>query len=380
MRTIRGSMRERSAGVWELIVQLPRDPVTGKPKQLSRTVRGTKREAQRRLAALVNEVSTTGVSTTSVTLSALIDQWLEMSAERLSPTTAHEYRRLASVMIEPALGSTLIRKLTAQRLDAFYAALGRERSLSASSVRQVHAVIRGALNQAVKWGWLATNPAKSASPPRLRRHEITPPDMPVVLRLLAAADADDADFGALLRVTAATGARRGEMCALRWTDVDLTARALIIHRSIASVADGVVEKDTKTHAARRIAIDDHTVAVLVAQRGRMEARALLGGVEIAFDGFVFSPVADGSIALHPDLLTGRFRVLCRRLEIEGVRLHDLRHLHATQLLGAGVPVRTVSGRLGHADAATTLNVYAHFLEASDRQAADVIEGLLDPNG
>ena len=170
------------------------------------------------------------------------------------------------------------------------------------------------------------------------------------------------------------------MCALRWTDVDLTARALIIHRSIASVADGVVEKDTKTHAARRIAIDDHTVAVLVAQRGRMEARALLGGVEIAFDGFVFSPVADGSIALHPDLLTGRFRVLCRRLEIEGVRLHDLRHLHATQLLGAGVPVRTVSGRLGHADAATTLNVYAHFLEASDRQAADVIEGLLDPNG
>ena len=87
--------------------------------------------------------------------------------------------------------------------------------------------------------------------------------------------------------------------------------------------------------------------------------------------------ADGSQPLHPDTITKVFGRLCRRAGLDGVRLHDLRHLHATQLLAAGVPVRTVSGRLGHANAATTLNVYAHFLEASDRQAADVIAGLLN---
>ena len=94
------------------------------------------------------------------------------------------------------------------------------------------------------------------------------------------------------------------------------------------------------------------------------------------DAFVFSAAPDGSAPLHPDTVTSGFQRLCRRLGLNGVRLHDLRHLHATQLLAAGVPVRTVSGRLGHANAATTLNVYAHFLDASDRQAAEVIGGLL----
>ena len=94
------------------------------------------------------------------------------------------------------------------------------------------------------------------------------------------------------------------------------------------------------------------------------------------DGYVFTTSADGLVPLHPDTITGAFRRLSDRVGLPGVRLHDLRHLHATQLLAAGVPVRTVSGRLGHANAATTLNVYAHFLQASDRDAADVIAALL----
>jgi integrase len=94
------------------------------------------------------------------------------------------------------------------------------------------------------------------------------------------------------------------------------------------------------------------------------------------DGYVFTTTADGIDPLHPDTITKSFGRVCKSQEVKGVRLHDLRHLHATQLLAAGVPVRTVSGRLGHANAATTLNVYAHFLEASDREAADVIGNLL----
>jgi integrase len=375
---MKGTMRERRPGAWELIVQLPRDAATGRPKQLSRTVRGTKREAQRALAALVTEVTTTPVSTTTVNLAELLDRWLDAAGGGLSPTTAHEYRRLADVIIKPALGRVVIRRLSAQRLDEFYSALGRERGLSASSVRQVHAVIRGALSQSVKWGWLASNPALSASPPRLRRHEITPPDVATALRLLAAADDYDPDFGALLRVLASTGARRGEVCALRWTDVDLDAGTLVIRRSIAKVPQGMVEKDTKTHAARRIAIDEHTAQLLNAHHEKMRARAALCRAALREDGYVFSPDVDGASPLHPNLVSGRFRGVCRHLGVSGVRLHDLRHLHATQLLAAGVPVRTVSGRLGHADAATTLNVYAHFLQASDRQAADVISELLHP--
>jgi integrase len=171
--------------------------------------------------------------------------------------------------------------------------------------------------------------------------------------------------------------RRGEVCGLRWSDLDLSTRTLSIKRSIASVAGGTVVKDTKTHASRRIALDDATVAVLDEQRRRLEERAIACEVELDPDGYVFTEAADGTDPLHPDTITGRFTRVRKQAGLDGVRLHDLRHLHATQLLAAGVPVRTVSGRLGHANAATTLNVYAHSLEASDRQAADVIGGLLD---
>jgi integrase len=217
-----------------------------------------------------------------------------------------------------------------------------------------------------------------ATPPAVRRAEIVPPDIETALRLLAAAEEREPEFAILLRVLAATGARRGEVCALRWRDVDLDKRTLVIRHSIAKSGNGVVQKDTKTHASRRIALDEATVAILRQYRLDLERRAATIAMKIRDDAYVFSLDPDGGVPLHPDLVSGRFRSLCRKLGIVGVRLHDLRHLHATQLLAAGVPVRTVSGRLGHANASTTLNVYAHFLEASDREAADVVSRLFDP--
>jgi integrase len=267
--------------------------------------------------------------------------------------------------------------VTTKRLDDYYALLSKERGLSPATIRHVHAVFRGAFGQAVKWGILPMNPAAATSPPKLRSREINPPAIADVKRMLELADEDGPEYGALLRVLTATGARRGEVCGLRWSDLDLSTRTLSIKRSIASVAGGTVVKDTKTHASRRIALDDATVAVLDEQRRRLEERASACEVELDPDGYVFTEAADGTDPLHPDTITGRFTRVRKQAGLDGVRLHDLRHLHATQLLAAGVPVRTVSGRLGHANAATTLNVYAHFLEASDRQAADVIGGLLD---
>ena len=373
---MKGSLRERRPGNWELIVQLPRDPATGKPKQLSRSHIGTKREAQRALAALVAQVAEGKISSSSTTLNELLAHWLDQVDNRLSPTTAREYRRIVNRRLGPDLGRLRLSKVTTQRIDAYYAALTREHDLSAGTVRHVHAMLRGSLGQAVKWGWIPVNPAVSASPPKLRTKEITPPSLADTLKLLAAADEYDVELAALIRVLAATGARRGEVCGLRWSDLDRGARTLSIKRSIASVPGGTIVKDTKTHAARRISLDDDTIAILELQRDRVKHRAAM--CELAFndDGYVFTATADGSDPLHPDTITKGFGRVQTRAGLHGIRLHDLRHLHATQLLAAGVPVPTVSGRLGHANSATTLNVYAHFLEASDRDAADVIGNLL----
>ena len=370
-------MRERRPGVWELIVQLPRGPTQARARQLSRTVHGTKREAQRALAGLISEVSASKVSSTTTPLRELLARWLDHVDGALSPTTVREYRRLVRTMLEPDLGKLPLRRVTTQRIDAYYAGLAKDRGLSAASIRHVHAVLRGALEQGVRWGWIPVNPAVTASPPRLRRYDVKPPPMHATRVLLETADGHDPDFGAVLRVLVATGARRGEVCGLKWSDVDPAGRTVTLRRSVASVSGGAVVKDTKTHAARRIAVDAATMDALARRRERALELAAVCQLALAPEAFVFSLEPDGSRPLHPDTITGAFRRVRDRAGLEGVRLHDLRHLHATQLLAAGVPVRTVSGRLGHANAATTLNVYAHFLEASDQQAADVIASLLE---
>ncbi len=148
------------------------------------------------------------------------------------------------------------------------------------------------------------------------------------------------ELARFLMLSAATGARRSEIVALRWSDVDMANRTVAICRGVVAGPDGLVEKDTKSHAARRVA---------------------LGG-----NGFVFSNTADGSKPWYPDSVSRSFQPLCKQEGLTGVRLHDLRHFVASQLLSAGVDVRTVAGRLGHRNAATTLNVYAQRLRPLPR--------------
>lgn len=369
-------MRERRPGVWELIVQLPRETPGERARQLSRTVHGTKRDAQRALAQLVSEVSAGKITSTATTLDDLLRRWLDHIDGELSPTTLREYRRLVAKRIGPQLGSLRLSRVTARRLDSYYASLRREEGLAPGSVRKIHAVLRGALGQAVRWGMIPSNPAVNASPPRTARSDVNPPQLDEAVRLLRAADEYSIELGTMLRVLAATGARRGEVCGLRWSDIDWRARTISIERSVASIPGGTMVKGTKTHSARRIAVDAGTLAVLERLQRDREQMARMCERQLDPDGFVFSLDPTGAAPLHPDTVTKTFDRLRRSLGLRTVRLHDLRHLHATQLLAAGVPVRTVSGRLGHANAATTLNVYAHFLEASDRQASDVIAGLL----
>src|SRR5581483_12271600 len=168
------------------------------------------------------------------------------------------------------------------------------------------------------------------------------------------------------------------MCGLRWDDLDEAKGQLRIRRSIVgNRRDDLVEKGTKTHAARRVSLDEGTLAVLAEHRARCIDRAQKCDVSLSSSAFIFTDEVDGSSPFRPNRVTLAFVRLCRECDITGVRLHDLRHFAATQLLAAGVPVKTVSGRLGHANAATTLNVYAHVLESSDASAAGVLGDLLN---
>ncbi len=268
---------------WQVIVSVPRDPLTGRLRQVSATAR-TKREAETLLNRLVAEAEAGQHSGPDVTMAELLEEWFAVASPDWSPKTVLETRRFVDNYVVPHLGAVKVRKLTTAQLDRFYRALrergGRdERPLSVSSVRRVHVVVRRALAQAKRWGWISQNPAADASPGKLPRREIVPPDVEATVRLIDLAEAEDPDFGVFLRLTATTGARRGELCALRWSDVDLRGGTVTISRALVDSADGgYVEKDTKTHAARRIALDAAMVKVLRAHQRRQAERALACGV------------------------------------------------------------------------------------------------------
>ncbi len=376
---MRGGLRERSPGVWEVRVERGRDPVTGRRLQISRTVRGGKREAQRKLNALLAEVDEGTTSSSDAKFRDVAERWLRLTKADLSPTTFRRYRGLLEHHIYPALGNRAAASIRTSELDELYLGLIERKNLSAASVRQVHAVIRRALQQAVRWGWIRTNPATDTTPPRVPPSTISPPEVGQVLALLAAADTAYPEFGRFLRVAVTSGARRGELCALRWRNVDWDNATLTIARAVVEVEGGLFEKDTKTHAVRRIALDGATVDVLRTHHAAANATAAAAEIELPVNAFVFTHDPAGGRPWTPDHVTKAFQRFRRKVGADAVRLHDLRHFAATQLLAAGVPVRTVSGRLGHANAATTLGVYAHFVEQSDRDAANALSHLLaDP--
>jgi integrase len=249
-------------------------------------------------------------------------------------------------------------------------------SVSASAVREVHSVLSGAFKQAVVWGWTAHNPAKLATPPAAGRAEVSPPDLEAVARLLTAATEQDPELGLFLRLAVVLGARRSELIALKWRDVDLGHGEVLIASGVVRVAGRpLIDKDTKTHAKRRVAVGASTVELLRAQRARQAEAALAAGTPLAPDAYLFSRSADGRSAISPDGISHRFQELAADLGVRA-RLHDLRHFMVTQLVAGGVDWRTVSGRAGHADGHMTLATYAHFQAAQDRQAAKLMEALL----
>jgi integrase len=275
-----------------------------------------------------------------------------------------------------------VRRLRTADLDLWYAQLRRSGRagglpLAPNSVGRIHGLLRRALNQGVRWGWLTSNPAVAASPPRIHRHSLEIPSAVDVTRLISAAALIHPALPVFLRLAATTGARRGELCALRWRHLDLHDGILHIAGALVQVKRDVIEKSTKTHAERRVTIDEGTIRVVTDYRTAASHLLAFGGLDLSPDAFVFSHRPDGLEPWRPNYVTLAFGRLARRHGMAGLRLHDLRHFAATIMLTGGVDIRTAAGRLGHAQSSTTLDIYAHFVQLADQRAAATLGTALD---
>lgn len=286
--------------------------------------------------------------------------------------------------IAPHVGAVPLQQLSAHELDRLYAALatgGRQRGggggLSLRTVRYVHAILSKALGDAERKGMVAHNVARLTSPPKSAATRApeqttwTPDELRTFLGMV-----ESHRYGALMRVAAMTGLCRSEFCGLRWGDVDLDAAALVVRQSVQLVGGRIMVGDVKTaRSRRRLDLDAATVAVLRAHRRTQASERLIVGAGWRTHDLVFT-APDGS-PLNPDTITQWLERTVRRSELPRLRLHDLRHTHATHLLAAGVKVKIVSERLGHASVAFTLHTYGHVLPGQQASAAAAVAALVD---
>jgi integrase len=338
---------------WKLRVGGGPDPANpGKYRTVSRTFIGTEAAAKRQLSKLVAELDERRViAGGNDTMTALVERWMELTNHQ--PSTARTYRGLVKRYIAPGIGKVPISQLEPMHIERVLLHMRRS-GLSDRTVQQAYSIMHAALERAFRWGLVAYNPASRVDRPRSTRHEIRLPEMRDLVRGIA----EVREFDPLLGEIAAfllfsTGLRRGELCALRWDDVDLPGRKIHVRHAID--ADARSLKTPKSGQRREIPLDPLSVGLLE-QRWREATRNAEQGKWTRDD--------TGRMNLRPDSLTQDWSAATKRVELDGVRLHDLRHGHVSLLMAAGVPIPEISKRMGHASKVMTLDVYSHFSPAN----------------
>jgi integrase len=382
--------KDPRTGEWWFVVDGGRDPETGRRRQAKRRGFATKRDAQEELDKIRGKRRTASyVPPARTTLAEYAAKWLAgLPAQGRRPSTVDGYRRCLDYVL-PDLGHKRLDALTVHDLDELYGRLlasGKRQSeggLSPRSVRYVHTVLHKALSDAVRKGTLARNVAEVASPPDTASAKA--PEMawwkPEELRAFLALTADE-PLGPLFRVAAMTGMRRGEVCGLRWSDVDLDrARVEVRHQLLVvrGAPDGglLFSECTKTATGRRsVDLDPETVATLRAQHRRQAAQRLAIGAGWANErGLVFTE-PDGR-PLDPESVAKVFARRVARSGLPRVRFHDLRHTHVAHLIAAGEQPLLIAKRVGHASAAFTQDRYGHLFDDAGSQAASAVAAMVD---
>jgi integrase len=409
--------KDRGRGVYTLRVDAGKDHETGKRRQLSRTVKVSgpkpKQQAEQKLREFLAEVDAGHHHSTphaQMTVADAVEDWFSsfhalVVAGAKGVGTERKYRDVIDYYILPRLRDRRLADFSTEAIDDFYEELlksgrtghgrpngsgqivGKVRAggpLSAATVRNVHTVIRLMFARAVRYHWvpsMTVNPATEASPPRIKKRKKTPPTSEQAQALLAEAKRMDPDWYAYLRLSAVAGDRRGEVTAVHHAAFDVADQhqaTMRVESALTVGLQGVVETEAPKSEAgfRTISIGEETALAVKEVMRRQEERAQTCGGLLVDDPYLFAANVDGSEPWDPRRVTRRFTYLRNKLGFTSVRLNDLRHYVATQLLGKGVDVITVAGRLGH-DPTVTQRVYAEFIPENDKEAAGIMEDLLD---
>ena len=362
-----GSIVERRPGVWRVIVALEPDPWTGARRQLTATVRGSKREAQARLDRL--RADHPRQPATSATVAALMAEWFP--AAPLKASSRGDWRPVIERHILPTIGDRRLRDLRPPHIEAWHAHLA-ERGLSPASILTCHTILSTALTYAGRMGWTTENVAQLAARPKVKRAKRQPLEPEAVTALADAARSPMES--AWVQLAIVTGARRGELGALRWTDLDPARSRLTIARGWSKDGrGGWVESTTKKDTVNVVELGPSTMALLLGLLGHVQGEALRAGVELAPDAFILSSSIDGRAPTLPRQVNRIFARLSKRAGLPPVQPHDLRRTTASVTV-ARVGAAPAQRRLGHSSL-KQLDTYASSLREDDHRAALALDDL-----
>ncbi|MDA2963270.1 MAG: tyrosine-type recombinase/integrase [Actinomycetota bacterium] len=356
-----------SGKTYSYVLRVP-DPDTGKTKP--RWVGGFSTEKQAKIErdkARLALATNTYVIVNQITVGEYLDNWIELHAHQLKPTTLSKYRSYLRLYLKPGLGRIKLQDLKPSHVQTLYGQL-LEKPLAPSTVHYAGSILKLALKYAVDVdGLLATNPVSKVQTPK--GASVTPDlwnkdELNQFLKV-----ASEHRLGFYFRLSAYTGARRGELCALRWSDFD--GALLTISKSRVKAGNQVLElNSTKggTNGKRTVKVDTDTMELLKAHRRRQFQERMALGECWTDTGYVF--VREDGLPIDCHTPTHLFKKLGRLAGLKPIRLHDLGPLRAVELLRLGIPLHVVAHRLGHRDAMVTATIYAHVTDQQIETASE----------
>jgi len=375
---MRGSIRQRSKGSWEITIDIGRDPATGKRLRHFESVKGRKADAQKRLAELLVSIEkgTHVKSARDLTLGEYLMEWLRgHAALHCRPRTAEGYRFIVDRYLIPALGQVRLSQIRPQHISNYCSSAIR-RGLSNRTVLHHFRLLHKALKDSVKLGLIAVNPCDGVDPPTPTDKEMKILHPDDVAKFFSATQEAPWPYYYLFYTMLYTGLRRSEALGLTWADVDLDLCRLRVRQTLHRLSSGYVISPPKTRKSRRQVELPPSLALLLRNyRSEVETQRLLLGKPLTDKDFVFAH-PDGT-PLDPSTVTHIFARVVRKAGLE-LRLHDLRHSFASVMLAAGVNVKAISQSMGHANIGITLDTYAHLLPGAGKTAAEHFDKLLKP--
>ena len=350
----------------------------GKRRYINKTIRGTKKDADKYLSKTLTAMSTgTYIEASTLSVDDYLDRWLQNAAKgRVRERTFDDYSDLLKRYVRPALGKTRLCDLRPLDIQNLYTDM-QERGLSARTVRYAHAVLNSALKQAVKWLMLSQNPAALVELPKLTRREMAALSVDEAARFLAAASEDR--FALMFALALSTGMRPEEFLGLQWKDIDLEKGIATVQRALVwrDKKQGWSFTEPKTAKSRRnIPLPASIVRALASHKARQGEQRLKAGTKYENHDLAFA-TRNGAPLMRRNILRSHFRPILEKAGLPAsIRLYDLRHTCATLLLAANEHPKVVSERLGHSNITLTLDTYSHVLPSMQQGASEKLERML----